>query len=218
MEIKGLSEVSEKEIVYEADGIYMVAKSATPAPTVAPVTQQKQTITTKKSTYTKTYGDKAFSITANTNASGVKLTYKSSNSKVASVGSKSGKVTIKGCGQATITITAPSTDTFKSTKKTVTITVEPKKARVSNVTRDSKTKILVNWKKDSKATGYQIRYSTSKKFTKASTKTTSVTKNSILKKTITVKKGKTYYVSVRAYKQVGKQKIYGSWSTTKAVK
>lgn len=218
VEIKGLSEVSEKEIVYEADGIYMVAKSATPAPTVAPVTQQKQTITTKKSTYTKTYGDKAFSITANTNASGVKLTYKSSNSKVASVGSKSGKVTIKGCGQATITITAPSTDTFKSTKKTVTITVEPKKARVSNVTRDSKTKILVNWKKDSKATGYQIRYSTSKKFTKASTKTTSVTKNSILKKTITVKKGKTYYVSVRAYKQVGKQKIYGSWSTTKAVK
>ena len=182
------------------------------------MTAKTQTITLKKKSYTKTYGDKAFLLNAKTNVSGVKLTYKSSNTKVVSVSSKSGKVTLKGYGTATITISAPAVNGYKSTKATVKITVKPKKIKVTSVKATSKTSIKSVWKKDSKATGYQVRYSTSKKFTKSTTKIVTVAKKSAVNKTIKVKKGKTYYVSVRAYKQVGKQKIYGVWSTVKTVK
>ena len=188
------------------------------APTQAPTEVASQTIILKKKLYTKTFGNKAFFINAKTNASSVVLTYKSSNKKVATVGDKTGKVTIKGYGTTTITITAPSTSTYKSAKATVKITVRPKKVTITSGKRASSRAIKASWKKDSKATGYQVRYSTSKKFTKKTTKIISVTKNKTVNKTVKVTKGKTYYVSVRAYKTVGKQKIYGAWSTVKVVK
>lgn len=78
-------------------------------------------------------------------------------------------------------------------------------------------KALVNWKKVSNASGYAIQYSTSKKFKKPVTvkvkkaKTTSTT----LKK---LKKGKTYYVRVRAYKTVNGTTYYGKYSSVKKVR
>ncbi len=68
----------------------------------------------------------------------------------------------------------------------------------------------------STADGYQIAYSTSKKFTSKTTKKVKTTKT---KKVISsLKKNKTYYVKVRAYKLVDGKKVYGSWSTIKKVK
>ena len=66
-------------------------------------------------------------------------------------------------------------------------------------------------------TGYQIRYSTSSKMTKAKLKTvkgykyisTKITKLSAKKK---------YYVQIRTYKTVGGKNYYSSWSKTKLVK
>ena len=86
-----------------------------------------------------------------------------------------------------------------------------------------KNQITVKWKKDTKATGYQIQYSTSKKFTKKGTKIKTVAKNKtasgMVKK---LKSGKTYYVRVRAYKTVKvngkKSELCGSWSKVKVVK
>lgn len=79
-----------------------------------------QTITVGVESYTKTYGDKAFTLGAQA-AGG--LTYKSSNTKVATV-SSAGKVTIKGVGTATITITAEGTDQALPATKTVKVTVK----------------------------------------------------------------------------------------------
>ena len=68
-----------------------------------------------------------------------------------------------------------------------------------------------------KVTGcsYQIKISTTKKFTKnVNTYTTSKTTYTIKK----LKKGKTYYVKVRPYKKVAGKKVYGKWTNAKKVK
>ena len=69
------------------------------------------------------------------------------------------------------------------------------------------------WKKQSTQTkGYQIQYSTDSKF-KSGNKTVTVNKNSTTKKTISkLKAKKKYYVRIRTYKTVGKQKYYSDWS------
>lgn len=83
-------------------------------------------------------------------------------------------------------------------------------------------KLAVHWYSVSNASGYEIKYSTSKKFNKSKTKTVTVKgKNKNIKK-IKIKAKKKYYVRVRAYK-TGKingktTKVYSSWSSVKSIK
>ena len=83
--------------------------------------------------------------------------------------------------------------------------------------KNSKSKqILLKYKKISGIKGYEISYSTDKKFKKAVTrKNTTKTSYTISK----LKKGKTYYVRIRAYKvdSTGK-KVYGKYTSVKKVK
>lgn len=165
--------------------------------------------------FKKAYGSKAFSLGAKTNGNG-KLTYKSSNTKVAAV-SSAGKVTIKGTGTATITITAAATSEYNAAAKKVTITINPKKV-TGLKTKAGKKRMTVSWKKDTKATGYQLTYAQNKKFTKGK-KNVTISKNKTVKKTVKkLKSKKTYYVKVRAYKKVGSKKLYGAYSAVKSVK
>ncbi|MDD6300071.1 PQQ-binding-like beta-propeller repeat protein [Hornefia butyriciproducens] len=72
-------------------------------------------------------------------------------------------------------------------------------------------KITVSWKKVSKASGYQVVRATSKsgKYKTAAT----LKKGSSVKYTNQkLKKGKTYYYKVRAYRTVSGKKIYGAYS------
>lgn len=64
--------------------------------------------------------------------------------------------------------------------------------------------------------GYKIACSTSKKI--SSGKTKSAGEYDSVKVISGLKKGKTYYVRVRAYKKVDGEKYYGSWSGVKKVK
>lgn len=93
--------------------------------------------------------------------------------------------------------------------------VSVSKSKISSVKNQSGKKMAVAVKKISGAAGYQIRYSTNSKLKSAKTvvtKTTSATIKSL-------KKNKTYYVQVRAYKlDSAGNKIYGSWSGTSSVK
>ncbi|MCB6994435.1 hypothetical protein LI177_13190 [bacterium 210820-DFI.6.37] len=177
------------------------------------IAKAKQTIT-GTSTFNKAYGSKAFSLGAKAKG---KLTYKSSNTKVATV-SSAGKVTIKGTGTATITVNAAATTNYnKAAAKKVTIKVAPKKMAAPTV-KAAKKKMTVSWKKDTKATGYQLTYALNSKFTK-SKKSVTISKNKTTKKTISkLKSKKTYYVKMRAYKTVGKTKLYGSYSKVKKIK
>lgn len=90
--------------------------------------EQKKTIVTEpeeasitglKASYSKTYGDSAFSLGAKADTD---LTYKSSNTSVATV-DNNGKVTIKAAGTAKITVTSATTEEYTSTSETVTVSV-----------------------------------------------------------------------------------------------
>lgn len=81
----------------------------------------------------------------------------------------------------------------------------------------------IKWKKLKKqADGYEIAYSTSRKFPKKKTGTVTAGKKVSSKKVRKLKAGKKYYVRLRAYKTVkvqGEQrKLYAGWSKVKTVK
>ena len=114
------------------------------------------------------------------------------------------KVTIKGKGNYSFT-------------KTLTFKINPAKTTVSKLTAGKKSITVAITKKSTQVTGYQIQYSTSKTFSKATTKTISSYKTTkYTLKSLSAKK--TYYVRVRTYKTVGKTKYYSGWSTYKYVK
>ena len=73
--------------------------------------------------------------------------------------------------------------------------------------------VIVSWKKLTGVRGYQICYSTSKKW--KSKKQKLITKNNTVIKSL--RKNKTYYFRVRAYRLEGTKKVYGAWSATKRI-
>ena len=149
---------------------------------------------------------------------GAKLSYKSNNKNVTV--NSSGKVTIAAnyTGESAITITAAATKNYKAAQKTVTLTVNPSGTSITKCTNIKTKKADIQWKKNGSATGYEVQYSTDKTF-KSGVKTKSITNASTIKYTAAgLTSQKTYYVRVRAYKTVGKKKLYSSWSGIKTVK
>ena len=110
--------------------------------------------------------------------------------------------------------TQPTTkpNTTKNTK-----TVKPKKTSIKKLSKGKK-KFTVTWAKVSGVKGYQIQYSSDKKF-KKNNKSVTVTKQKTTKATVKkLKSKKKYYVRVRTYKTVNGKKIYSSWSKVKSIK
>lgn len=124
-----------------------------------------------------------------------------------SVGKYTAKVTFKGDYKGTYTRT---------------YSVVPQGTKLKSV-KAGKKSFKATWKtQKTQTTGYQLTYSTDKKFSKK-VKTTTVSKNGTVKKTVKkLSKKKTYYVKVRTYKTVksGKKtiKLYSGWSAAKKVK
>lgn len=110
--------------------------------------------------------------------------------------------------------------TFKgnySGSKTLEFTINPKGTKLKSVTPKTKS-FKAKWTaQKSETSGYQIQYSTSKKFKKA--KTVTVSGNKKTSKTVKKLKSTTkYYVRIRTYKTVGKTKYYSGFSGYKTVK
>jgi len=176
------------------------------------VTKQDQSLTAKAKSSTIVVG-KTTTISASGKGT---ITYTSSDKKIATV-SSSGKVTAKAPGKVTITVKAAGNSTYNSASKKVTIKVNPKAPSIKSAKNSKSKKTTVKWKKVSGVTGYQIQYSTSKSF--SSKKSTTVKGASKVSKTLSkLKKGKTYYIRIRAYKTVSGTKYYSSWSSKKSVK
>lgn len=141
----------------------------------------------------------------------------------------------------TTTETKPTTGTTESssatseTKPTTGTTAAPvirisvKKAAIQKIKALKKAFTINILKNKDQVTGYQISYSYKKNFKGQKVKDLKKFKYKKIKVkrkkyTITsykvkgLKRKKTVYVRVRAYKQVGKTKVYGKWSSVKKIK
>lgn len=94
---------------------------------------------------------------------------------------------------------------------------KPSKVTIKSLKPAGNGKITVKWKKVSGAEGYQVTYGIGSKFTQK--RSVQVSKSSLSRTVKSLKKGKTYYVKVRAYKKdVKGNKVYGNYSAVKKVK
>lgn len=203
------------------------------------VDKADQSIELAKDSYTLTMGAASFDLGAKAKTA---LKYTSSDENVVTV-DENGKVTLKGEGTAEITVKAEADDNYNETAKTVKIVVnkaaETKPATTTEVKQTTTTavkpatkvtvkkqtakvkagkkKLTITWKKDKAVSGYQIKLATKKNFKGAKTYTVKSYKTykKVIKK---LKSNKKYYVKVRAYKTVGKSKVYGAYSATRSCK
>lgn len=102
---------------------------------------------------------------------------------------------------------------------TLTFKILPKGINTLGKIKAKSKGFTVNWKKQTKSTtGYQIQYSTSKKFMGNTTVTKTIGKASTTKLTVNkLKSKKKYYVRIRTYKTVNGKKYYSSWSNSKSI-
>ncbi len=129
-----------------------------------------------------------------------KLTYKN-NKKVGTA-----SVIITGIGEYTGTLTK----TFK---------IVPKGTSISGKVKAKSKGFTVSWKKQKSITGYQLQYSTSKKFAKKATVTKTIKKKSATKwSSGKLKPNKIYYIRLRTYQTVKGKKYESAWSKAKTVK
>lgn len=128
-----------------------------------------------------------------------------------------------------VAFTLPSTAAAESTQAYTsqisiksTAVKKPNRTVIKKLSKGKKS-FKVYWRKLNGVTGYQVQYSTSKKFYKSKTKTVTVKGNKNISKTIKkLKSGKKYYIRVRAYNKAkvnGKTKTtYGTWSKVKIIR
>ena len=171
-------------------------------PALSRISISKASVTLSTSTYAYDGKAKKPDVTVKLNGKTLKngtdysVTY-SNNTKVGTA-----KVTIKGKGNYSGTITKA----FK---------INPAKQEIQKLTAKSKA-FFVDWAQKGSATGYEIQYATNSKFTSA--KKVTITNNKTDKATVSKLSGKKkYYVRVRSYTTVKGTKYYGAWSSTKTV-
>ena len=78
--------------------------------------------------------------------------------------------------------------------------------------------MTIRWKKNAKATGYQIQYSVTSDFSSGNKNVTVSGADNVEKVIRSLTTGKTYYVRLRTIKTVSDVKYYSAWSVKKTVK
>ena len=184
-----------------------VAPTATPAPTAKPTAVPTPAVLTGK--FTVTLSKTSYTYNGKKQTPKVAVTYKGKtvSSKYYTVSYKNNK----NVGNASVTVTGKGKYKACSGKASFKIILKP--GNISEL-KAGKKSASVKWSKISGAAGYQLQYSTSKKFSKSKTvKISGTAKN---KQTIkSLSSQKTYYVRIRAYKTVNGKKWYGAWSKSK---
>ncbi len=195
--------------------------SVVPAPVdPKPVTPQEPTVSNVnlsvgRKTVKVAYAKKTLNLNIKAEK-GASVSVKSANKKVVSIDKKK-RAVICGTGKTEITVTA-SLKGKKTTVLKIPVSITPIRQSAPALKSSKSRQMTVSWKKDTRATGYQIMYSTDKKFRK-NVKTVNIKKYKTTRCTVKkLARNKRYYVRVRSYKKVSGGKLYGSWSSTKNVK
>ena len=115
------------------------------------------------------------------------------------------------------TATTPTSQITTTIKKKETQIAKPSRVVKLKVKKSSKRSVKISWKKQKNVAGYEVYRSTkkNKSFKKITTLKKAGKVTYVNKK---LKKGKTYYYKVRAYKVVSGKKVYGKFSTIKKIK
>ena len=165
-------------------------------------TNQERTFVVKPAKKNYTYNGKAIKAKLTVYANGKKLSANNYTVKY-----KNNKKT----GVATILVTGKGS--YAAWKGTGTFNILPKKPAFSKVQSKKTGTAVLKWKKLKQVNGYEVQFSTDKKFRtfdSAKTGKVSVTLKKLISK-------KTYYVRVRGYRNVKGGRIYGAWSKVKIV-
>ena len=120
----------------------------------------------------------------------------------------------KNVGYGTVTVKGKGS--YAKYSGSATFKINLKKVSLSSV-KAQKKKMVVYWKKTGGNQGYQVQYSTFKRFS-SNVKTIKVSagKKSVAIKNIPAKKR--YYARIRSYKKIKGEMWYTGWSKTKSVK
>ena len=105
----------------------------------------------------------------------------------------------------------------KAQEKADKLEFQAKKVKFTKLTSPKKSQAKATWKKVSGASGYQIQYATKSSFSGKKTLTVKSGKktSAVIKK---LKKGKKYYVRIRAYKKIAGKNVYTAYSAKKNVR
>lgn len=169
------------------------------------ITEESLKVKLKKTSYT--YTGKAikpavtvYKGTTKLNKKYYSVTYKA-NKKVGTA-----TVVVKGKGK------------YKKYQGTATFTINLAKMAKPTLKSTKSGTVTVKWKRSKQAAGYEVQFSTNKKFTAGLVKKTVKGSSKVTLTQKSLKKNKTYYVRIRCYKKVGSTTFYSPWSKTAKIK
>ncbi len=176
-----------------------------------------QNLTIAEEQYSLTFGDDAPLLSPKADGDGTGFTFYTSDSSILKV-SADGQTKILRPGRAIVTIYTAGTTISQKAKIQVIFEIRPQKTLWNTAKMKKQASAgKLTWQKQIGVTKYEILYGTSKSFAKSKTKTKTV-KGSLTRATLkNLKKGKTYYVKIRALTETTDTREYkrtmtGAWS------
>ena len=121
----------------------------------------------------------------------------------------------KNVGYGTVTVKGKGN--YSKTSGTAKFKINLKKTKLSTAKSTKKKTFITTWKKTGGNSGWQVQYSTNKKF-RSGVRTVNLKSRNTKLTVRKLRSRKNYYVRIRSYKKVGKQTWYSRWSSVKSVR
>lgn len=121
----------------------------------------------------------------------------------------------KNVGYGTVTVKGKGN--YSKASGTAKFKINLKKTKLSSAKSTKKKTFTATWRKTGGNSGWQVQYSTNKKF-RSGVRTVNLKSRNIKLTVRKLRSRKNYYVRIRSYKKVGKQTWYSGWSSVKKVK
>ena len=121
----------------------------------------------------------------------------------------------KNVGYGTVTVKGKGN--YSKASGTAKFKINLKKTKLSSAKSTKRKTFTTTWKKTGGNSGWQVQYSTNKKF-RSGVRTVNLKADNTKLTVRKLRSRKNYYVRIRSYKKVGKQTWYSGWSNVKRVR